>query len=101
MVGGRSQGAVTSLLELTCDAVLELDAAPRASKSFLAASSGRKVVQEMKLTSHSQTLAAMLLHSPGSSLQGPELGNLGRSVRADLYGSGGSQRGHTRFGAAI
>ena len=44
--------AASSLLQLTCDAVVELDA-------------------DLCLTKHSQELAAMLLRDPGASLEGP------------------------------
>ena len=43
--------AASSLLQLTCDAVVELDA-------------------DLCLTKHSQELAAMLLRDPGASLEG-------------------------------
>ena len=46
-----ASGAVSSLLGLTCDAVVELDS-------------------ELKFVSESVQLATMLLHRPGASMQG-------------------------------
>eukprot|EP00439_Symbiodinium_sp_Y106_P050101 s795_g6.t1 len=50
----KQLSAASSLLKLTCDAVLELD-------------------DNLRLTDHSPELSALLLHRPGSSMKGKQL----------------------------
>ncbi|CAE7888739.1 NUDT8 [Symbiodinium necroappetens] len=50
----KQVSAASSLLKLTCDAVLELD-------------------DNLRLTEHSPELSALLLHRPGSSMKGKQL----------------------------